>query len=178
MTRVRHEDSSIPSGLKNNCAHIHALEFAKARIQDYYECQIQAVGKDRHGLETERDREIGKISEKIDILKKRRNKILNDSNEDSLDLASMIRSGSEIYLKDLEVLKKRTRIIEFKEEIGRVAEVLESGVVRGAEGGLYDKYYSGEYCDYCRALIPVRGKACNKCVRVLGSRISNPMKIG
>jgi hypothetical protein len=177
MTRAGHEDSSILSGFENNCAHIHALEFAKARIQDYYEYHIQTVGKDRRGLETERDCEIEKISEKIDILKKRRSKILNDSNEDSLGLASMIRSGCEIYLKDLQVLKKRTRMIEFEEEIGRVAEILENGLVSGAEGGLYNKYYSGEYCDYCRALIPVRGKACNKCVRVLGSRISNPMKL-
>jgi len=174
MTR---DDSSILSRFKDNCADIHALEFAKARIRDYYECQIQTVGKDRHGPEMERDREIGRISEKIDILKKRRNKILNESKEDSLDSASMIRSGCEIYLKDLEVLKRRTRIMEFGEEIGRVTEVLETTVVRGAKGGMYDKYYSGEYCDYCGALIPVGGKACNKCVRVLGSRISNPIKL-
>ena len=174
MTR---DDRSIHSGFKDNCADIHALEFAKARIRDYYECQIQTGGKDRQGLETERDREIGEISEKIDILKIRRNKIPNDSKEDSLDLASMIRSGCEIYLKDLEVLKRRTKIKEFREEIGRVTGVLESTVVKGAKGGMYDKYYSGEYCDYCGALIPVGGKTCNKCVRVLGSRISNPIKL-
>lgn len=177
MTRVQRGGSWEASECNDNCANIRALKFAKARILDYYECQIEAAHKKRQGLETERDIEIGRISEKIDILKTQRNKMPDDSEENLLEMASMIRSACEIYLKDLGVLKRRTKIMEFKEEIRRVTEVLESSVVRGAKAGLYDKYYSGEYCDYCGALIPARGKTCNKCIRVLGSRISNPIKL-
>jgi hypothetical protein len=172
MVEVRPDDRIGLSGFKDNDADVHGLEFAKARIQDYYEYHIETMYKEHQALETERNHEIRKITEKVDLLRTRRDEIPEDLKENILELASMIRSGCEIYLKDLEVLKRRTKMAEFDEEISRVTEILESDVVSQAKGGLYDKYYSGEYCDYCGRLIPVRGKVCNKCVRVLERRTS------
>jgi len=178
MVEVRPDDRIGMPGFKDNHADVHGLEFAKARIQEYYECKTDIMYTARQKtLEQESGPEIRKINEKVDLLRVHRDEIPEDSKENISELASMIRSGCEIYLKDLEVMKRRTRIREFEEEIRRVTEVLASNVVSRAKGGLYDTYYSGEYCDYCGALIPIRGKVCNKCVRVLGSRISNPMKL-
>ncbi len=163
-------------GFEDNYADVHGLEFAKARIQEYHASQIEVENKvNQVTLDREGDREIIKINEKIDLLRAHRGRIPEDWKESIWDLASMIRSGCEIYLKDLSVLKRRTRIAEFGEEISRARKVLESEMVSQAKGGLYDKYYSGEYCDYCFALMPAGAKACNKCVRIppmMGSRIS------
>jgi hypothetical protein len=176
---VRPRDRIGISGFEDNHADVHGLEFAKARIQEYYACKIEVENKmNQMTLKRERDLEIIKINEKIDLLRAHRGRIPEDLKESIWELASMIRSGCEIYLKDLSVLKRRTRMTEFVEEISRARKVLESEMVSQTKGGLYDKYYSGEYCDYCFALIPAGAKACNKCVRmshmspILGFRIS------
>jgi hypothetical protein len=174
MGTLRPSDRGEILGIKDNYVDVHALEFTKARIQDYYEYHIETMEKEHEALKTERNREIRKITETVDLLRARRDKISKDLKEDLLELTSMIRSGCEIYLKDLQILRKRTKMTEFEDEISRVTKVLESDVVNQAKGGLYDKYYSGEYCDYCGRLIPVKGKTCNKCVRVLERR--NPLR--
>ncbi len=172
MVEMRSGNSVGMSGFKDNHVGVRGLEFAKARLHDYYQYHIETACREQQNLETERDREIRKVDDKVNLLRTRRDEVPENLKENALELASIVRSACEIYLKDLEVLRRRTLMIEFEEEISRVTEFLQSGIVGQAKGGLFDKYYSGEYCDYCGALIPVKGKSCKKCVRVLERRKS------
>ena len=103
--------------------------------------------------------EYGEVTE-IKLLKENRNWAQDENIE---KLVSSIKSGCEIYLKDLEVLEKRTEITEFRHEIENVKKILDSKNVMGESGGNYDMYYSGEYCNNCGALKIVGVKTCNSC---------------